>query len=171
MTNISIFVDSLCETGKYFDEQFEGQICSRSAKITDFFLNDNDIFPNSCLSNEDYSDIVINLILCDDSKIHEINREYRKVDRPTDVISFAIFADSPKEERFIFDGEINLGDVFLSLETTQRQAKENNNSFEKEFYYLISHSILHLFGFDHIDEITYDFMVSKQNEALKILDV
>ena len=171
MTNISIFVDSLCETGKYFDEQFEGQICSRSAKITDFFLNDNDIFPNSCLSNEDYSDIVINLILCDDSKIHEINREYRKVDRPTDVISFAIFADSPKEERFIFDGEINLGDVFLSLETTQRQAKENNNSFEKEFYYLISHSILHLLGFDHIDEITYDFMVSKQNEALKILDV
>lgn len=171
MTNISIFVDSLCETGKYFDENFEGQICSKSIDITNFFLNDSEIFSNSCLNNQDYSDIVINLILCDDEKIHEINREYRNVDRPTDVISFALFADSPEEERFIFDGEINLGDVFLSLETTKRQAKENNNTFEKEFYYLIAHSILHLLGFDHIDEITYDFMVSKQNEALKAIDV
>lgn len=171
MTNISIFVDSLCDTDKYFNDDFLGQIYPNSIKIADFFLKDSDIFNKSCLQNEDYSDLVINLILCDDEKIHEINREYRNVDRPTDVISFALFADSPKEERFIFDGEINLGDVFLSLETTKRQAIENNNTFEKEFYYLISHSILHLLGFDHIDEITYDFMVTKQNEALKYINV
>ena len=91
MTNISIFVDSLCETEKYFDENFEGQICSKSIDVTNFFLNNSEIFSNSCLNNQDYSDIVINLILCDDEKIHEINREYRNVDRPTDVISFALF--------------------------------------------------------------------------------
>jgi probable rRNA maturation factor len=171
MTNISIFVDSLCETEKYFNEDFEGKICENSSNITRFFLNNSEVFDSSCLNNEDFSDLVINLIFCDDEKIHEINKEYRKVDRPTDVISFALFADSPKEERFIFDGEINLGDVFLSLETTKRQAKENNNTFEKEFYYLISHSILHLLGFDHTDEITYDFMVTKQNEAIEFINV
>lgn len=171
MSNLTLFVDSLCKTENYFDEDFESKICSRSAQIFDFFLNSPQVFDNSCLKNEDYSSVVVNLILCDDEKIHEINRDYRKVDRPTDVISFAMFADSEPSERFIFDGEINLGDIFLSLETTKRQAAGNGSDFNHEFFYLVSHSLLHLLGFDHQDNMSYDFMVNMQNKSLEQIDV
>lgn len=171
MNNISVFVDSLCDTDQYFDETFEKKICSISSDIFNYFMNTPEVYKKCCLKNEEYSSIVVNLILCDDEKIHEINRDYRNVDRPTDVISFAIFADSEPSERFIFDGEINLGDIFLSIETTKRQAFENGVKFDYEFFYLVAHSFLHLLGFDHQTDIDYDFMVNMQKKALEQVNV
>ena len=85
------------------------------------------------------------------------------------IISFAIFADSLPEERFIIDDEINLGEIIISLDKTEEQSKNNNVTFDSELYYLISHGILHLLGFDHQTQEEYDFMVEKQNIAKAVV--
>ena len=167
MNNFTVFVDSLCISEPYFDEKFETKICSNIRKIYNFFVNCSEIYSNSCLNGIKFKTVLVNLILCDNDKIQKINKEYRNVDKPTDVISFALFADTPEDEKFIFDGEINLGDIFLSLETAKVQAEENKVSFFHEFYYLVSHSLLHLLGFDHQTDIDYDFMVRMQNLSLE----
>ena len=171
MNEINIFADSLCDIYEYFDENFEKGICVNTSKVLNFFINKHEVFNNSCLINLEYSAIFVNLIMCNDLQIKDVNEKYRKINRPTDVISFALFADSAPSERFVFDGEINLGDIFISLETTKRQAAENDVSFEYEFYYLISHSLLHLLGFDHQDNMSYDFMVKMQEQATEYINV
>ena len=77
-----------------------------------------------------------------------------------------MFADSPKEERFIFDDEINLGEIIISLDTTARQAKENNKTFEQELYFLLAHGTLHLLGYDHMTEETLQEMWDIQNQMI-----
>ena len=77
-----------------------------------------------------------------------------------------MFADSPEEERFIFDNEINLGEIIISLDTTSRQAKENNKSFKDELYFLLAHGILHLLGYDHMTEETLQEMWDIQTKMI-----
>ena len=84
-------------------------------------------------------------------------------------MTFAIFADSPKDEQYIIDGEINLGEIIVSLDKIEEQSKENNVTFNDEIYYIISHGILHLLGFDHQSEEEYNFMVNNQNKAKAIV--
>ena len=103
-------------------------------------------------------------------EIHKVNKEYRKKDAPTDVITFAMFADSPEEERYIFDGEVHLGEVMVSLDKIEEQSKENNVTFEEELHYIIAHGVLHLLGFDHQTEPEYNFMVGYQNRAKAIVN-
>ena len=86
----------------------------------------------------------INIIIVDDKKIHEINRDYRKKDKPTDVISFAYL-----ESEYIPNMQTVIGDIFISHETAERQAQEKSHSLEKEMAVLTTHGLLHLFGFDH----------------------
>lgn len=138
-------------------------------KMTEFIFQDEDIIKKSCLSDLKYSVISFDIVLSTNEKIHEINREYRDKDSPTDVITFAVFADSPEDERFIFDGEINLGEIIVSLDRIKEQATENNVSFEDEIYFIISHGILHLLGFDHLTEPEYNYMVEKQKEAKAVV--
>ena len=90
----------------------------------------------------------ISVLLCDNAKIHEIDREYRHIDRPTDVISFALNEGDGYED----DGAESklLGDMVISLERTQEQAKEFGHSFERELAYLTTHSCLHILGYDHM---------------------
>ena len=90
----------------------------------------------------------MSILLCDNAKIHEINREYRHIDRPTDVISFALNEGDGYED----DGAESklLGDMIISLERTQEQAKEFGHSFERELAYLTTHSCLHILGYDHM---------------------
>lgn len=112
--------------------------------------------------------------MTDDNHIHEINREYRQKDRPTDVITFAIFADSPPEERFIFDNEINLGEIIISLDTALSQSKDEsheNKTFKDELYFLLAHGILHLLGYDHQDEETLKEMWTIQQEMINNLGI
>ena len=82
------------------------------------------------------------------------------------MISFALFCDDP--ESVIFK-EINLGEIIVSVDTAKQQAVENGHDLGKEIYYLISHGVLHLLGFDHQTQKEYNFMVEVQNSVIKEL--
>ncbi len=97
------------------------------------------------LSEERFStDAEVSVTLVDNEAIRALNREYRKIDRETDVLSFPIFdEDFDDGERAI------LGDIVLSLEKAASQAEEYGHSFERELAFLVVHSVLHLLGYDH----------------------
>jgi len=109
------------------------------------------------------------ILYTDSKKTHEINREYRNKDYPADIITFAIFADS--DDRFVFDGEINLGEVIIALDKVIKEAQKKGTSKEHELAFLISHGILHLLGFDHQTEADYNFVVELQNRALEYVKI
>ena len=97
----------------------------------------------------------IDVRLTDDETIHEINREMREVDRATDVLSFPMFELTPgelpgEEDADPGTGLIPLGDMVLSLERVRAQAKEYGHSNRREMSYLVTHSVLHLLGYDHV---------------------
>lgn len=165
MTIINAFVEN---TYSDFDID-EVKVFNDAAKITDFILKDCEILSKSCLRDYKYNVISFDIVLCNNEEIQRINKEYRDKDSATDVITFAIFADSVPEERFIIDEEINLGEIIVSLDKIKEQSVENNVSFESELYYLISHGILHLLGFDHQTRPEYNFMVDKQNKAKAVV--
>ncbi|MBR1697374.1 MAG: rRNA maturation RNase YbeY, partial [Anaerovibrio sp.] len=95
----------------------------------------------------------VSITLTNNEYIHELNNKYRGLDRPTDVLSFA-FADSQEDEPEIEGGletEI-LGDIIISVEKAQEQAKEYGHSLKRELSFLTVHGMLHLMGYDHMDE-------------------
>lgn len=101
----------------------------------------------------------VNVLLTDNQGIQEINRDMRNIDRPTDVLSFPMFEFSPGElpenmEELIDPGTglLPLGDMALSVEKIQSQAQEFGHSQQREIGYLTVHSVLHLLGYDHLDE-------------------
>ena len=106
----------------------------------------------------------ISLLFVDNNEIREINNETRNIDKETDVLSFPML-DYPKDKAFkdvyknyefdetYMDGEeLVLGDIVLSLEKALEQSKEYNHSFKREASYLVVHSVLHLLGYDHMEE-------------------
>ena len=99
----------------------------------------------------------VNVLFTDDEGIHQINLDMRGVDRPTDVLSFPMFDLTPGEHPSEEDadpatGLVPLGDMCISLERTRAQAEEFGHSVERELCYLTVHSVLHLLGYDHLDE-------------------
>ena len=104
---------------------------------------------------------IFNVIIVNDEKIHEINREYRNVDRPTDVISFAL------EDDKTMTSEVRiLGDIYVSIDTARRQAYEYYNTEKEELRFLIIHGLLHLLGYDHMNESDEKEMMSLEEEVL-----
>lgn len=103
-------------------------------------------------------DCALSALLTDDEGIREINREYRGIDSATDVLSFPLNELAPGEfdaaacERDLDTGRILLGDMAFSLERCARQGEEYLNGFDHELMYLTVHSVLHLLGYDHVDE-------------------
>lgn len=163
MTKINVFSENIHKTIK-IDER---KALLSAKKILNFYLDNQDIFKSSCLFDQKYKTISFDILYCDSEKTHEINNEYRKKDYAADIITFAIFADS--EEKFVFDGEINFGEIIISLDKTQENAKEKATDFETELFFLISHGIMHLLGFDHQTNEEYNFIIEAQNSALKSL--
>ena len=100
----------------------------------------------------------VDVLFTDDAGIQAINREQRDVDRPTDVLSFPLNELAPGEfdaaacERDLDTGRILLGDMAFSLERCARQGEEYLHGFDHELMYLTVHSVLHLLGYDHVDE-------------------
>ena len=99
----------------------------------------------------------VNVLITDDGAIHEINLDMRGVDRPTDVLSFPMFELTPGEKPGEEDadpdtGLVPLGDMVISLERAEAQAREFGHSVLREVSYLAVHSVLHLLGYDHVDE-------------------
>ncbi|MBQ5932945.1 MAG: rRNA maturation RNase YbeY [Lachnospiraceae bacterium] len=123
-------------------------------------------------------EVQLNLTLTDNEGIHAINKEYRQIDRPTDVLSFPlvdytepnVFPDNLEEmaeDYFDLDtGELMLGDIIISVEKCKEQAKEYGHSELREYSFLIVHSMLHLFGYDHMEDDERLVMEEKQREIL-----
>lgn len=101
-----------------------------------------------------------NIIFVDDDYIQTINRDYRNIDRVTDVISFAL-CDDPNNE---FENE--LGDIFIDLDQAIRQADDYGHSIEREVAFLAVHGYLHLCGYDHMTKEDEEVMFKKQDEIL-----
>ena len=118
------------------------------------------IFEKLSLKGEFITDVTI----VDNKKIHKINREFRNVDRPTDVISFAFLDD--KKEKELKGGPINLGQIIISFEKAEEQAKEYGHSLEREMVFLFVHGMLHLLGYDHMNEEDENVMFKLQDEIL-----
>lgn len=161
MTDLNIFIEN-----SYPDLSVQEALLQQNVvKMAGSFLENPELIKKSCLNGVEYNTVTFDAVLTDDEEIRRINKEYRNKDCPTDVITFAIFADSPENERFIFDGEVNLGEIIISVDKIKEQSKENNISFEDELYFIFAHGILHLLGFDHLNDSDYNFMVQNQNEA------
>lgn len=112
----------------------------------------------------------VSVVLSDDNYIHQLNRQYRGKDCPTDVLSFALNEGEGPE---IIDGpgEVLLGDIIISLETAARQAEEFGHSLERELAYLTVHGILHLLGYDHVTEVEKKEMRHEEEYVLAFLGI
>ena len=113
----------------------------------------------------------VDVLLTGDDGIHEINREMRQVDRPTDVLSFQEFYLTPGELPGPEDadpgtGLVPLGDMVISMEHVAAQAKEYGHSNRRELSYLVVHSVLHLLGYDHLDEGPQKAQMRAREEAI-----
>ena len=110
-------------------------------------------------------DVELSVVLTDDEAISELNKVYRDIDGPTDVLSFA---QAEGEEDFDVESEEKLlGDVVISVETAKRQAEAAGNSMEDEIDMLLVHGILHLLGYDHAEPEEAEKMFSRQAELLR----
>ena len=124
----------------------------------------------------------IDLLVTHDEEIHEMNREHRGIDRPTDVLSFPMlefaipgdFSGIDEEAEDIFNpesGELMLGDIVISADRVLAQADEYGHSPRREYAFLIAHSILHLCGYDHMEEDERAVMEEKQREIMEKINI
>ena len=113
----------------------------------------------------------VDVLLTGDDGIHAINREMRQVDRPTDVLSFPEFDLTPgelpgPEDADLGTGLVPLGDMVISMERVAAQAREYGHSNRRELSYLVVHSVLHLLGYDHLDEGPQKARMRAREEAI-----
>ena len=113
-------------------------------------------------------DVEVSCVLVDDERIHEINREYRHIDRSTDVISFAM----EDNDQFYVEGmPRTLGDIFISVDHAKKQAEEYGHSLRREICFLFTHGILHLLGYDHMTDEQEKEMFGLQDQILGALSI
>ena len=114
------------------------------------------------LKEEKIEKAIFNIIIVDNDYIHKLNKDYRNIDRPTDVISFALEDDDD-----CINEEVRmLGDIYISLDKAKEQAKEYNHSLLRELSFLAVHGLLHLLGYDHMNEEEEKVMFAKQERIL-----
>ena len=119
------------------------------------------------VEKEKLDNCVFNVMLVDDEFIKNLNSEYRNIDKTTDVISFAL---EDYEENY--EQEIRvLGDIYISIDTAYKQALEYNHSKVREVCFLLTHGLLHLLGYDHIEEDDEIIMFKKQEELLNEYEI
>ena len=127
-------------------------------------------------------EVEVAVILTDNNEIHNINKEHRDVDSPTDVLSFPMVDyESPSNFEGIEDkvedyfdpdsGELILGDIVISVEKVIEQAKQYGHSNKRELAFLVAHSMMHLFGYDHMAVEEATIMEAKQNDILNNLSI
>ena len=119
------------------------------------------------LNKENIDNGLLNVIIIDNERIQKINKEYRKIDRPTDVISFALEDD----DTFVKIDERVLGDIFISIDKVHEQSKNYGHSELREISFLTVHGTLHLLGYDHMTETEEKIMFDKQDKILNELGI
>lgn len=119
-------------------------------------------FINYCVDKLNLKNVMFNVIIVDNEKIHKINKDYRNVDRETDVITFAL-----EDNKLIELKDIRvLGDIYISYDKVISQAKEYEHSIKREICFLAVHGLLHLLGYDHNNSVEEKEMFSLQKELL-----
>ena len=148
-----LMIDILDETGQVTVEQQE-----LVSKLLEFAAIQEEVKEGSEVS----------ITFVDNERIHEINKEYRQKDAPTDVISFAMEEMGEGEiEIKGSDEPVVLGDIIISIDRTKEQANEYGHSYERELGFLAVHGFLHLLGYDHMNEDDEKVMFSRQRELLE----
>lgn len=120
------------------------------------------------------SKLDITITLTNPENIHQINKEYRNIDRATDVLSFPMFEKEELDKKIAnneFEHEDVLGDIIISIEKVEEQAKEYGHSFERELSYMVVHGFYHLMGYDHIEEADKKIMRPKEEKVLTELKI
>ena len=142
----------------------------------EFTIEDNNLYDdydylynvlNATLKHEKVKNAIFSIIFVEDDEIHRINREYRKVDRVTDVISFAL-EDSAD---FEVTGLRVLGDIYICIDRMKEQALEYGHSQMRELSFLTCHGLLHLLGYDHMKPDEEKVMFGKQDKILDELEI
>ena len=129
-----------------------------------------------CFEEEKLQDskLYITVTLTNPENIKEINKEYRNIDRATDVLSFPMFQKNELEEKMKnndFEHEDILGDLVISIDKVKEQAVEYGHSFERELSYMLVHGFYHLMGYDHIEEEDKKIMRPKEEKRLNDLKI
>ncbi len=124
-------------------------------------INDMTQVLNVAIKQQQLDNIEFNVIIVDNEYIHNLNRDYRKIDRPTDVITFALedYEDIKLEHRM-------LGDIYISIDKAHEQAQSYGHSLKREICFLAVHGFLHLLGFDHMNETDEKEMFGLQEVIL-----
>lgn len=162
LKTINIFTENLYQNWKVNEQD----IIQKTKQLINYYLES--LEEQSCLKEQDFNSLTLDIVFCDSKKTHELNREYREKDKPADIITFAIFADD--ENHFIFDGDINLGEIVIALDKVEEGVNRdisNSKNKEQELFFLISHGLMHLLGFDHLSEEDYNFVIENQKSALE----
>lgn len=154
---------------------------NKNAKAMIYFANEQESFPityklkmlvrRAVISTLEYesfcNDAEVSVTFTDNNGIQTLNRDFRGIDRPTDVLSFPL-TDYESDECPIDEPELSLGDIVISLERASEQAEEFGHSFEREVAFLTVHSMLHLLGYDHVNSDEEDAeMRRRQREILE----
>ena len=145
---------------------------------TNFELTDEikETLEKVCLKSLQYEefnkDCEISLSIVTNDEIHDINKQFRNIDSPTDVLSFPQLTFEEGEEADVNEnGEIVLGDIIISIDRAKEQAEEYGHSLKREVCYLALHGFLHCFGFDHIEKADEEEMTALANEIMDSLDI
>ena len=115
--------------------------------------------------------LIINLTLSDDEQIRSLNKEYRGLDKATNVLSFANIDDEDFLEECELYDEIQLGDIIIALETMQREAEEQEVSFSDHYCHLLVHGLLHLLGYDHMEADEAVEMEAAEAAILQLMNI
>ena len=118
----------------------------------------------SAIEKENLENVTFNLIIVDNEYIHELNKNYRGIDRETDVITFAL---EDEDTLVMPDDQRILGDIYISIDRAKTQAVEYNHSLLRELSFLAVHGFYHLLGYDHMTEEDEKVMFKKQEEVLE----
>lgn len=153
-------------------------------EVTDKLINIiNEVCEQSLKAEEMNVPYQISLLFVDNEEIREINRDTRGIDKATDVLSFPmldypqnkvfkeVYKDTKFNEIYLDGDELVLGDMVLSLERAKEQSIEYNHSFNREVCYLVVHSILHLLGYDHMEDEEKKVMRKREEEILGKLNI
>ena len=145
---------------------------------TDFEISSEimEAVEKACLETLKYEefdeDCEISLSFVTNEEIHQINRQFRNVDAPTDVLSFPQLTFEEGEEADVNEnGEIVLGDIIISVERAKEQAEEYGHGLKREIAFLTVHSMLHLLGYDHMEKDEEEDMFRRQKEILEIAGI
>ncbi|SDB09893.1 probable rRNA maturation factor [Pseudobutyrivibrio sp. YE44] len=162
---MTVFIESECEFSFDFDyEKVANDVINTAMDLLKFPF-----------------EAEVSITITDNDGIQSINKEFRNIDAPTDVLSFPMIEyeapgvfDAIESNDDLFNpetGEVILGDIVLSVPRIISQAEEYGHSVLREYAFLIAHSMLHLFGFDHMTEAEASIMEEKQREILGLLNI